>query len=866
MNGRKAFIILMLLFYSLGLMATHQRAGEITYRHISGLTYEFTVTTYTYTPSLADRPDIEVHWGDGSFSTIYRNDKTALENNITLNTYIAQHTFPTSGNYSITFEDPNRNAGVVNIPNSVNIPFFLETILVINPFLGSNSSPVLLNPPIDNGCYQVPYYHNPGAYDADGDSLSYHLITCRGFGGENIPGYILPRASNSISIDSVTGELTWDSPTLVGEYNIAILIKEWRHGMLIGSIVRDMQISIAPCNNKPPEIITIDDTCVVAGTYLQFEVTATDETSTNVALSATGDPFQVNTSPAHFSNVSGYPPVTTDFRWATHCEHVRLKPYSVLFKAVDNGPQVSLSSYKTVLIRVIAPKPENLIATPIGNMVTLSWDSSICANATGYHVYKRRGSNSFEPEYCQTGMPAEAGYQLIGTNEGYSNTTFLDDGTAFPLYHGNEYCYRVVAFFADKAESYVSDEVCTSLFNDAPLITNVDVELTDTTQGEIFLRWTQPPELDTAQFPGPYYEYRIFRASSTNQNYQQIGTTTSLIDTFYHDKNLNSAELTYYYKVELWSKVGETLQIIETSDIASSIFINIAPLDRALRISWNEEVPWNNEKYIIYRYSNSTLTYDSLDMTEQQYYIDRNLQNGQEYCYYIMSEGGYYLPDTLYPLFNRSQHNCGVPYDNDPPEVPEVTITTDCEVVNIAWRFKSDSSFLDIFKYYIHYKPNHKSPYTIIDSIESDGRPCFYEDCSYTIHRAGIITGCFAISSADSNDNRSALSKETCFEYNECMDYRLPNIFTPNGDGYNDLFVPFPYSNVSKVNMVIYNRWGKMVFKTEDPDINWDGIDCFTHNPCPIGVHFYNCEVFINTLSGESKISLHGTVTLMRGE
>ena len=866
MNGCRAFIILIITFCSFGLSATHQRAGEITYRHISGLTYEFTVTTYTYTPSLADRPEIDVYWGDGSFNTIYRSDMTALANEITRNTYTAQHTFPTSGNYSITFEDPNRNAGVVNIPNSVNIPFFLETILVISPFLGNNSSPVLLNPPIDNGCYQVPYYHNPGAYDADGDSLSYSLITCRGFEGENIPGYILPRASNSISIDAVTGELTWDAPTLVGEYNIAILIREYRQGMLIGSIVRDMQISIAPCNNRPPEIITIEDTCVLAGTYLQFDVTAVDETSTNVALSATGDPFQVSNSPAYFANTSGVPPVTIPFQWTTHCDHVKLTPYSVLFKAVDNGPQVNLSSYKIVRIKVIAPKPENLTATPIGNEVFLSWDSSICLNAVGYCIYKRKGSNPFEPEYCQTGMPADADYQLIGTNNGYANVTFLDDGTVFPLYHGSEYCYRVVAFFADQAESYVSDEICTSLFNDAPLITHVDIERTDMEQGEIFLRWTLPPELDTVQFPGPDYEYRILRASSADRNYQQVATTTSLIDTFYHDKSLNTSGFTYYYKVELWSKVKESLLLIETSDQASSIFINITPLDRALRISWKEEVPWNNEKYIIYRYNNSTLAYDSLDVTKQSFYVDRNLQNGEEYCYYIMSEGGYYLPDTLYPLFNRSQHYCGIPYDNDPPEVPTVKITTDCEVVDISWRFSSDSSHLDVFKYYIHYKANYKSPYTIIDSIENDGRACFYEDCSYTINQAGVITGCFAISSADSNGNRSALSQETCFDYNECMDYRLPNVFTPNGDGYNDLFVPFPYSNVSKVYMVIYNRWGRMVFNTEDPDIKWDGNDYFSNRPCSDGSYFYSCDVFINTLSGESKIPLHGTITLIRGE
>ena len=234
---KKWLALLALLLLPWATWATHQRAGEITYEHLGGLTYRFTIITYTYTPSAADRPQIEVFWGDGNSSIVDRYQKINMDNDISRNIYITEHTYPSTGTYHVTFEDPNRNNGIVNIPNSVNIPFFLETILVINPFLGSNSSPQLLNPPIDNGCTGVPYYHNPGAYDPDGDSLSYSLIPCRGYEGDNIPGYSLPAASNFIDIDPRTGDLTWDSPLGVGEYNIAILIQEWRHGVLIGSVV-----------------------------------------------------------------------------------------------------------------------------------------------------------------------------------------------------------------------------------------------------------------------------------------------------------------------------------------------------------------------------------------------------------------------------------------------------------------------------------------------------------------------------------------------------------------------------------------------------------------------------------------------------
>ena len=78
--------VLLLLLVPGMLFATHQRAGEISYTYISGLTYEFTITTYTYTPSPADRPQIDVSWGDGTTSTIDRYQKINLHMIFTDNT------------------------------------------------------------------------------------------------------------------------------------------------------------------------------------------------------------------------------------------------------------------------------------------------------------------------------------------------------------------------------------------------------------------------------------------------------------------------------------------------------------------------------------------------------------------------------------------------------------------------------------------------------------------------------------------------------------------------------------------------------------------------------------------------------------
>lgn len=861
---RRLILLLLVLLLTPLAWATHQRAGEISFEHVSGLTYRFKIITYTYTPSLADRDELEVKWGDGSSSIVRRTQKVNLANDISVNTYLAEHTFPSTGEYSITMEDPNRNAGIVNIPNSVNIPFFLETTLVINPFLGSNHSPQLLNPPIDDGCVGVPYYHNPGAYDPDGDSLSYHLIDCRGYEGENIPGYTLPRASQSISINPVTGDLTWDSPTAQGEYNIAILIKEWRHGVMIGSMVRDMQIHIVACNNVPPTLTTLDDTCITAGETLRFAVTASDENSSSVTLTATGGIFQLPESPATFGTFQGHPPFTTTLSWSTTCAHVKLQPYSVLFKAVDNGPQVPLTAYKTVNITVVAPAPHMHNVEPIGNAMHVSWHPHECNNITGYRIYRKADESDYQPAPCETGLPAHTGYQLIGTNFGHNDTLFVDDGAQLPLNHGITYCYRIVAFFDDGAESYASDELCALLRQDVPCITHVDIEHTDSIEGSLFLRWLSPLELDTLRFPGPHYEYRIFRSLSPYfSDNDCIDTLYALTDTTYLDQHLNTRDLTYYYRIELWTMIADSLVKVGHSDPASSVFLEVEEHDRALHLQWNESVPWLNHHYIVARYDETIHQFITLDTIQQQHYIDAGLVNGRTYCYRITAMGQYAAMAHRDTLLNRSQRSCATPRDDQPPAVPATTVSTDCKQITLQWHFDNDSAYLDVAQYFVYYRPNSDAPYMVIDSFTMTD-DCYLTDCNYTLTDLPYIIGCFTIGAVDTAGNYSDYAEETCFDWELCDSYHLPNVFTPNNDGVNDIFHPFPYDNVQRVEFYLYNRWGQLIFKTEDPDIMWDGTDMHTGRPSSDGTYFYACKVYLYALSGIVSKDLHGTLTLLR--
>ena len=865
-------VIIIFLFVS-GVMATHQRAAEITYKHLYGLTYEFTIVMYTKTSSPADdsRIYMPISWGDGTSEEIPRIYFQPIPNvfDITLNIYKGNHTFPGPATYRIAVEDPNRNFGVLNIPNSVNVPIFVDTELVINPFLGYNSSVVLLNPPIDQGCVGKVYIHNAGAYDPDGDSLSYKLVVCKGAGGYDIPGYSYPMTSNYFKIDSITGDVIWETPVLQGEYNIAFIIEEWRFGYKISSVRRDMQVNIVACDHDPPDIYTIDDTCVLAGDFLEFDVVAIDPDRTIVELTAFGGPFQQSLNPAYIQPdpATGNDTVSTTFNWPTLCNHVRFEPYTALFKARDNGFPVNLVNFKTVFISVVAPAPENLQSEPLGVGINLSWDKSSCNNAIGYKIYRRSGPSGWEPGYCETGVPPYTGFRLIDEINDINTIIFRDDNFGEGLVHGIDYCYRVTGKFFDEAESYASNETCTYLKRDVPIITHVSNDSLDLESGKVLVIWSKPIELDTIQYPGPY-KYLLYRNDGLIWNSPVlIKQFYNLNDTIFMDNevDINSNSGPYSYRVDVESL---TVGTIGSSQKASSVYIQPEPTDQEVKLIWFPKVPWDNEYSVIYRKEPGATDYDSLGITTTNFYRDKGLTNYLEYCYYVKTIGHYSLPGLIDPLINFSQLVCGTPIDNIPPCKPILSVYTDCEQISneLGMYLPYDSCSYDAVSYYIYFSPPGADYIELIDSVDYVAG-----DTTYFIHDdINSVVGCYHVNANDSVGNISENSNIVCIGYEECPVYKLPNVFTPNGDDKNPLFVPMgsrsgnPKANVNKVDMTIFNRWGKTMYTTTDPEINWDGKNQNNNEDCINGVYYYVCEVYIITLDGEEKITMKGAVTLIR--
>lgn len=876
------YLVLLLFGCVFSAKATHNRAGEITYKWLSGLTYEFTLVTYTDDgPSIADRCKLTIHFGDGDSAQCFRINGLpdsggdcgpgsflgqVLSPGFKKNVYKATHTYLGPGTFRIYMFDRNRNQGVINVPNSVDQPFYLESWLSIGLFSGHNNSPVLTVIPLDKACLGMCYLHNPGAYDPDGDSLSYELVTCKGEDpftsqiGVTIPGYSYPDpgSGGTYTINAGDGTLTWCVPQENGEFNAAFIIKEWRKNFdgdykLVGYVMRDMQIVVGPCNNLAPVIQPISDTCVVAGALINKTFTATDGNLIEIiTLTASGGPFAASAPIASFVSTPAMGgTVTGTFNWQTACGQVRKSPYQVTIKAIDNGSQINLVDFETFNITVVGPPPLNLQATPLGTSINLIWNKSACNNVgvgnkvTRYKVYRKNDCTPWIHSPCETGVPPSSGFTYLGQTNSINDTTFTDNNGGVGLAHGINYSYVVIAVYADGSESYSSNQVCAQLKRDVPIVVNVDIQATGTSSGQIFVRWVKPltnlSNLDTVILPGPY-EFRLSAKQGISGTFAQVNSVVKpyfaalnqLTDTTFIHTGINTVIDLMVYKLDFYANsvfVGST-------QTASSVFLSAVPADRKITLSWKHFVPWGNYKYFIYRKAPSQTVFTLIDSTTNLTYKDTgDVVNRATYCYKVLAKGEYSDPAIFKPLLNYSQEVCATPVDLTLPCSPTLLITSDCQTgfVQLKWNNPNHSCSDDVIKYVLYSKPTEDDPLVLLDTIFN------INDTTYTFDGLESIAGCYVVTAVDSSGNQSLMAEATCVD--NCPEFELPNVVTFNGDGVNDFYKAIKVKHIKDIELYIYNRWGQLVYETKDPYFNWDGKVIQTKLLCSEGTYFYTCVV-----------------------
>jgi hypothetical protein len=923
------------LFYG-NTWATHIRAGEITLELINCATntYLITITGYTDTRSTVQFGGGELDFGDGSPKIEFLEGSTQfsfkrnLGRDVAVTQFVVEHTFPGPGWYTLRFFERNRNGTVINMSNSVNTPFYIETRILIDPLIGCNNTPVMEIPPIDRACVGKMFIHNPGAYDVDGDSISYEIVKNKKAFNTLVDNYRFPNDPSfngkvengqdpaTFSIDS-DGNLIWNSPGTQGEYNLAFLIKEWRQvapGVWkeIGRVTRDMQVIVeGDCMNQKPELIVPMDTCIEAGTLLKGIIVGTDPDGDQVLIESFGEAFTFLNNPAIVTPEEKFRPQpdTVHFSWQTSCDMIRQEPYRFTFKITDKPANdgTPLNDIKIWNVSIVGPKPKGLSVTnQPGGAAEITWNPYECVNATAIQVWRRVDSHPFEPDNCETGLPANSGYELVGEVD-QTSTSFYDDNDGKRLTPGATYCYRLVGIFNNGVESYVSDEFCISTVLDAPVITNVSVLNTDVENGEILVKWLPPLEINQALFPPPYY-YEVYRGAGFSGTNRVKVTANKIAQTEFIDRGINTQEQVYNYMIYLYDAAD---RLVDSSAVASSVRLGLASLIGSIELGWTANTPWSNSSaqhpwHFIYRDNvdpanpGALVKIDSVNVLRQGFiYLDdgsaTNLSELSEdiiYCYFVTTSGSYGNAIIPTPLLNDSQISCARPNDTIPPCEPLAITFSDFNSPDECEEYiKNQPCWFDDFSNTLTWTADLTGDcdqeirgFKIFFS-ESGAENSFIEiaevtDTFYVHRNLSSFAGCYRVAAVDRSGNLSTITDPICKD--NCPVYVLPNVFTPNDDGTNDLFAAITRQDndgswlcprfVESVKFKVYNRWGVEVYNSELDSrpgefsimINWDGRNN-SGIEVPTGVYYYTAEIKYQALNpNRSTYEMKGWVHILR--
>lgn len=361
------FVLLLILFFTLSIeeaLATHAQGGDLTYTCLGGNQYRLRLAFYRDCAGSNAPGNVTIDIASAScnqnFSTtLYPVAGTGID--VTpicpqLTTECNGGTYPGvqewiyEGNITLpqactdwvfSFSLCCRNNAISTVVNPGGQNIYIETTLN-NVVAVCNNSPTFSNRPVPFVCAGQNYCFNHGAIDPDGDSLAYSLVDP--LSAPNTPvtfiapySALQPIPSNpAMSLDPVTGDICM-TPSQILVAVMAVRVEEWRNGVLIGTIVRDIQVRTVMCNNNLPYTTGINNTNVYsmtacAGAPIQFNVLSFDQDATqNVVMS-----WNNGIPAANFATSAGPLPQGT-FSWTPTAADISTAPWCFTVTVSDDA-------------------------------------------------------------------------------------------------------------------------------------------------------------------------------------------------------------------------------------------------------------------------------------------------------------------------------------------------------------------------------------------------------------------------------------------------------------------------------------------------------------------------------------------------
>lgn len=152
-----------------------------------------------------------------------------------------------------------------------------------------------------------------------------------------------------------------------------------------------------------------------------------------------------------------------------------------------------------------------------------------------------------------------------------------------------------------------------------------------------------------------------------------------------------------------------------------------------------------------------------------------------------------------------------------------------------------------------------KCDYSTISLLGQTGFPAYLWSNGVNTSTIAVMNpGTYSLQITDTNGCKASASATVTDS--SCPQYvYLPNAFTPNHDGRNDLFRPKFAGPTGGFRFAVYDRWGRLMFETKDPTVGWDGTAGARQQPA--GGYVWVC---VYQLFGQPQHMQRGTVMLIR--
>lgn len=360
--------LLLTLILGLGLTnytnASHMMGGQITVEHISGMDYRVVYTAYRDMTGIPIAQVASINFVDSVSGTSfivpihYDTLVTVLVPGVEEYVYDTIVTFPNAGSWYISYEECCRNAAILNMTSPASESHHFYSIVLIDT---TNSTPVFLNPPIVMAQENVPFYYNPLPFDFDGDSIAWSLDVPLSSSGLPVAGYVLPSSDSLVpfNMDPLTGEITF-LPNQLGHFQVSVRVKEYRNGIQIGEITRDMQLIVVQSLNVPPVLMISSNSAPFNGkTYtiapnaaFSMTVSIFDQDNQGLTLTGNGEAFGLASNPAVLSVVNGASSATATVAWTPNSTQARTAPYVIGLRVSENYGNMVFQSDVSVSLRV----------------------------------------------------------------------------------------------------------------------------------------------------------------------------------------------------------------------------------------------------------------------------------------------------------------------------------------------------------------------------------------------------------------------------------------------------------------------------------------------------------------------------------